>query len=367
MLYLGIDQHSKQITVNLRNEQGDVVLRRQVSTQWKRVEAFFDQLRGEAAAEGGFVAVLEVCGFNDWLLKMLDKYGCKQTVLVQPEGRSKKKTDRRDASTLAEILWVNRQRLLAGQRVQGIRQVQFPSPQDAEDRQLTATRKRAAQVRTRTLNKVQHILLRHNLRQECPTKAIQTKAARKWLSELSLSEIDRLEMNQFLEQWDLCNQHLAELEKKIKDRQRQNNTAVLIATAPGASAFSSLALASRIGDIKRFLRPASLANYWGLTPGCRNSGETTDRLGSITKQGSAMARFILGQMVLHVLRKDPAMRAWYSRIKKRRGSKIARVAVMRRLATIIWHMIHHQRPYAIGGRAGVEHIKACMQAVEGQT
>lgn len=93
MLYLGIDQHSKQITVNLRNEQGDVVLRRQVSTQWKRVEAFFEQLRRDAAAEGGFVAVLEVCGFNDWLLKMLDKYGCKQTVLVQPTGRSKKKTD----------------------------------------------------------------------------------------------------------------------------------------------------------------------------------------------------------------------------------------------------------------------------------
>ena len=64
MLQLGIDQHGKQITVNLRNEQGDVILRRQVSTQWKRIEAFFEQLRSEAAAEGGFVAVLEVCGFG---------------------------------------------------------------------------------------------------------------------------------------------------------------------------------------------------------------------------------------------------------------------------------------------------------------
>ena len=51
----------------------------------------------------------------------------------------------------------------------------------------------------------------------------------------------------------------------------------------------ALALASRINAIERFPRPRSLANYWGLTPGCHNSGETTNRLGSITKQGSKIA------------------------------------------------------------------------------
>ncbi len=33
MLYLAIDQHRKQVTVNLRNESGDVLLKRQVSTE----------------------------------------------------------------------------------------------------------------------------------------------------------------------------------------------------------------------------------------------------------------------------------------------------------------------------------------------
>lgn len=42
MLYLAIDQHRKQLTVNLRDEQGDIVLKRQVSTQWERVRTFFD-------------------------------------------------------------------------------------------------------------------------------------------------------------------------------------------------------------------------------------------------------------------------------------------------------------------------------------
>jgi transposase len=72
-------------------------------------------------------------------------------------------------------------------------------------------------------------------------------------------------------------------------------------------------------------------------------------LGSITKEGSALARFLLGQMVLHVLRKDAWMRTWFRGIKRRRGSKIARVAVMRRLATILWHMVSRNEAYVCGG------------------
>ncbi|MFN3160034.1 MAG: transposase [Rubinisphaera brasiliensis] len=106
---------------------------------------------------------------------------------------------------------------------------------------------------------------------------------------------------------------------------------------------------SRIGPIERFPRPRSLANYFGLTPGCQDSGNIQDRLGSITKQGSKTARFILGQLVLHVLKSDPKMRNWYRAIKLRRGSKIARVAVMRRLMTILWHTFTHKERYTIGG------------------
>jgi transposase len=349
MLYLAIDQHRKQLTVNVRDEQGEVLLKRQVSTQWERVRAFFEDLRDRARPEGGFVAVLEVCGFNEWLLKMLEQYGCREIVLVQPEKRSKRKTDRRDANALGELLWVNRQRVLAGQKVAGVRRVLPPSPEDAEARQLTALRKRLGELRTRTVNKIQRILLRHNLQQECPTKGLDTKKARKWLAEVELGEIDRLEMDLLLAQWEVWERQLATVEERIKTRQRRHRTAPLLATMFGGGAYSSLALASRIGPIERFPRPGSLANYWGLTPSSRNSGDATDRLGSITKEGSPMARFILGQMVLHTLRRDRPMKAWYGRIKKRRGTKIARVAVMRRLATIIWQMVKYHQPYVPGG------------------
>jgi transposase len=348
MLYLGIDQHHKQLTVSLRNGEGHVILRRQVSTEPEKARAFLDDVRRQAG-EGGFMALLEVCGFNDWLLELLDEYGCREIVLIHPDKRSQRKTDRRDASKLSELLWINGKRLQNGHKPRGLRRVVIPSADDRQDRQLTALRKRAGQQQTRTVNKIKNILRRHNLTWRQPTKTFETRAVRQWLAELELPEIDRLELDQLLAQWELWQAQVKQLEERIIRRFRRSDTAQVLATAPGCAAYSALAIASRIGPIERFAKPRSLANYFGLTPRCRNSGEVTDRLGSITKEGSGMVRFLLGQMVLHVLKKDPRMREWYRRIRRRRGSKIARVAVMRRLATIFWHMLTYKERYHVGG------------------
>jgi transposase len=280
---------------------------------------------------------------------------------VQPETRDAHKTDRRDANQLSQLLWLNRHRAREGKSIQGVRQVQPPSPQNAENRQLTAMRKRLGDGRTRTLNQLHRLLLKHNLHQECPVKRIQTKAARAWLQTLELEEIDLLQLNLLTAQWELCDRQIEELQRKIQHRQRQDPVAAIIATVPGMQAYSSLTVSSRIGPIENFPRPGSLANYWGLTPGCRNSGDVNQRLGSITKRGSVLVRFILGQVILHVLRKDPAMKVWFLRIKKRRGAKIAKVAAIRRLATILWHMVKHQVPYRIGEMMNLGRIKAAQE------
>lgn len=345
MLYLGIDQHRKQLTVNLRDEEGHVVVARQVSTEWKRVRAFLAELQQRAGAAGGFVAIVEVCGFNDWLLKLLEEYECREVALVQTASRSRKKTDRRDAAALAELLWINRGRLANGEKLQHLRRVTVPSPPDAQDRQLTALRKRLGECRTKTLNKIQRLLLRHNLQQECPTKTLDSLKARAWLRELKLNDLDRLERDLLLAQWKLWEEQIEQVDKQITERFAKSDEAYLVASIPGARGYTALALASRVAGIHRFPRSSSLANYWGVTPGCRNSGDATQRLGSITKEGSAIARFLLGQLVLHVLRKDREMKDWYRRIKHRRGAKIARVAVMRRLTTILWHMLSTNQTY----------------------
>ena len=77
MLSLGIDQHARQLTISLRNNDGDVIQARQVSTKPEKVQAFFDKLKRDRVRDGeSFIAVVEVCGFNDWLIRMLRNFRC---------------------------------------------------------------------------------------------------------------------------------------------------------------------------------------------------------------------------------------------------------------------------------------------------
>lgn len=366
MFYLAIDQHSKQLTINLRNEGGDVILRRQVSTQPERVRSFFRSLAEQCAADGGYVAILEVCGFNDWLLALLKvpSMGCQQVVLVQPERRERQKTDRRDANQLGEILWVNRHRLLEGKRVQSVKQVLPATDQEAGDRQLTSMRRTLTQRRTRVINMTWRIVHKHNLQHGRPTKGIKTKRTRQWLRKLELPEIDRLQIDQLLSEWDMLEQHIEQVDERIRRRHKQNRKARLVSTIPGLAHYGGLAIASRACDIDRFPRPDSLANFYGLAPGCRNSGNDQQRIGHITKQGSQMVRFLLGQAVLHVLRKDAWMRQWYRQIKRRRGSNVARVAVMRRLTTILWCMLKYDMPYIPGGPEAYRRSRELVEKID---
>jgi len=170
---------------------------------------------------------------------------------------------------------------------------------------------------------------------------------RQWLRAVPLDPVDRLAVDHLLAQWELWDGQLAAADACIADRFHANGQARLLATMPGVSMFIALAIACRIAPIERFPRGRSLANFLGLTPGCRSSGET-ERVGSITKVGSRMVRYLLAQAVLHLLRRDGGVRAWYLRIKRRRGGKVARVAVMRRTATIMWRMLRTGQPWRPG-------------------
>ncbi len=68
MFYLGIDQRKCQLAVNSRGEDGTVPFQSQVSAEWGEVRASFADYVQETKADGGFMAIAEVCGMNPWLL-----------------------------------------------------------------------------------------------------------------------------------------------------------------------------------------------------------------------------------------------------------------------------------------------------------
>ena len=163
-----------------------------------------------------------------------------------------------------------------------------------------------------------------------------------------------MELDQLLEDYELVNKQLEKQDQLLRQHGRRHKSGLgLLNTIPGCALLSGLVLISRIGDISRFPNPRSLANYFGLTPTCKNAGEQTKRLGTISKEGSKLVRFILGLMVTQLVRRDPWMRSFHRCIKKRRGAKIARVAVMRRLCTVIYRMLQTDEPYAVGGPMAV--------------
>ncbi len=345
MLYLGMDIHGKQVTVSVRDEDGRELFMRQVSTRPAEFAAFLSSVAARAAAEGGFMATLEVCGFHDWVVEALRAAGCARTVLVQPEGRSRQKTDKRDARKLSSLLWVNRGLLAAGERPNGLRVVEPPSQRDAAARRVTAARVRTVRKRTASMNGMRRILRRPNLQHGCPTKSLTTKAATEWLRALDLDEVDRCEMDSLRDQWQLLDGSVSAFDAQMRRLAPLFPELKLLRTIPGVGLFVGLTIACRVGTLSRFARGRSLANFWGLAPGINDSGDRQGNVGSITKRGSAAVRYALNQSVLHVLRNCATLRNWHRGIRRRRGAKTARVAVMRRLATIIHRMLERNETF----------------------
>jgi len=345
MLYLAIDQHKHQMTINVRNEQGDVIQKGQISTNHADIDDFFVALVKKARKHRGYMAIVEVCSFNDWLLEKLKKTRCSEIVVIQPGKTAVHKTDKRDANALGELLWNNRNRLRGEQRPNGIRRIFPADPADAQVRQLANFRQHLIKQRTRGINKIKGIIDKHNLAQNAPTQDCNTKKYRQWLVTVQLPVIDRMEINMNIQSWELYDKQILEVESELVKRSEVKAADVFrLKAIPGISAMGAITLLSRIGDIKRFKNPDSLANYFGLTPGCHNSAGK-HRVGGITKRGNAVARQVLNFAVNHVIRKDTDMKSWHKKIKSKRGTKTARVAVMRRLATIIWHILRWEKPY----------------------
>ena len=94
---------------------------------------------------------------------------------------------------------------------------------------------------------------------------------------------------------------------------------------------------AEIGDITRFANARKLASWAGLTPTVRGS-DLTVRHGHISKQGSAWLRWVLNQAA-QTAKRSPEFSATYAAIARRRGKKIATIAIARKLLTRAYHLL----------------------------
>lgn len=111
-------------------------------------------------------------------------------------------------------------------------------------------------------------------------------------------------------------------------------------SVPGVGALVALTYRSAIDDPERFSKSRTVGAYFGLTPGKYQSGET-DRDGVITRVGDSMVRTALyeaAHIMLTRASRFSALKGWATGVAKRRGMKRAKVALARKLATVLHRM-----------------------------
>jgi transposase len=117
-------------------------------------------------------------------------------------------------------------------------------------------------------------------------------------------------------------------------------------TIPGVDATIALSIIAAVGDVGRFPSAAKLVSYLGLNPRVRQSGGQPASHGRITKQGRAHARGMLVEAAWVAVKTPGPLRAFFERVRARRGMQVAVVATARKLACLCWTMLTRGEDYA---------------------
>jgi transposase len=216
----------------------------------------------------------------------------------------------------------------------------IPSASERKYRELL--RHRSSLVRTATRSKLRiHALL------DKENKGIRfpfSGAGRKQLQEVELSEHRKEMLEHELSMVDFAEERAHEQELLIRRLASREPDVARLRTIPGFDVLMSLAFIAEIGDVRRFKNADQVAAYIGLVPRVYSSGGVR-RCGRLTKTGSKFMRWMLVQSAWAAIKSSPNLRARFSSIGRRRGQKVAIVAIARKLATIGFRVLRDKSEY----------------------
>jgi transposase len=323
MIIIGADYHPgfQQIAF-VDSDSGELQERRLEHSE--EAERFYRDL----AAQGMRVRVgMEASGHARWFERLLAELQFELWIGDAAEIRSKRvrkqKTDRQDAQLILQLLLEER-----------FRQIWVPSWENRDVRQLLWHRHRMVQARTRIMNQLQAVALNEGLRWK---KRLWREAGRKQLESFPLAPWASRRRRDLLELLDRLTPMIAELTQAIEQEVQKCPEAQRLETHPGVGALTALAFVLIIGRADRFQCGKQIASYLGLVPLEESSGERR-RLGHITKQGNSLLRFLLVEAAQVTVRSNQQWRNQYFHLAMRRGRKIAKVAMARRLAVRLYWM-----------------------------
>ena len=281
---------------------------------------------------------LEATGNTHAIVRLLEGRVARVVVSNPQKTRAiaeaKVKTDKVDAEILAQ--------LLAADYLPGV----WVADEDTQARRRqVARRAHLVRQRTRLKNQVQAILHR-NLIPRCPAADLFGLKGRRWLAEQELPADERRAAEALLRQLDFHAQELGLIDAELARIALGCEDTRRLMTIPGVDVTVAMSITAAVGDFSRFASPNKLVRYVGLNPRVKQSGGQPASHGRITKQGRAHARGMLVEAAWVAVKTPGPLRAFFERVRARRGMQIAVVATARKLAVLCWHMITKREDYA---------------------
>jgi transposase len=211
-------------------------------------------------------------------------------------------------------------------------------------RQVTR-RNQIVRQRARLKTIIQSILHAH-LVPPCPHADLLGPKGRAWLLAQALPADEGDAVARHLREHDRLSDDLRVVERELARDALADPDARRLMTIPGVDMVVAVGLLAAIGPVTRFEGPDKLVSYLGLNPTVHQSGEGRPRHGRISKQGCTHARTMLVEAAWQAVRGPGPLRAFHERVARRRGNHIAAVAVARKLAVIVWHLLRRGEDYA---------------------
>ena len=323
MIIIGCDYHPTfQQIAFVDTDTGE--LRERRLQHREEAEKFYRDL----AAQGIKVRVgMEASGQARWFERLLAELNFELWIGDAAEIRTKRvrkqKTDRQDAQLILKLMLKD-----------DFPRIWVPSWENRDLRQLLWHRHRMVQARTRIMNQLQAVALNEGLR--C-RKKLWREAGREQLESLRLAPWASRRRHDLLELLDRLSPTITELTQAIEQETEKCPEAQRLRTHPGVGSLTALAFVLILGRAERFQCGKQVASYLGLVP-LEDSSGNRRRLGHITKQGNALLRFLLVEAAQVSARSIPEWRQKYFHLAMRRGRKIAKVAMARKLAVQLFWM-----------------------------
>jgi transposase len=331
--HVGVDYHKAYSHIVVQDGCGKTVRSGRVRNDRKSVAGFLAPFSDNAHA------VLEAARnwtvMFDWLDEICDDVVLAHPLKVKAIAEAKIKTDKIDATILSHLL-----------RAELVPTAYAPSRRARELRQ--ALRERMFYVRLRTMVKNRIVTAFDRYPEQTTRLKRRTDlfgaAGRKQLAALEVSEIDRIQIDRSLAFIDDINRRIKEAEATIKALSQGNANVKRLKTIPGIGEFFARLIDAEIDDIGRFRSASKLAAYAGIVPSTYSSGGKIYH-GRIIKRGNKWLRWAFVEAVAPAVASDPELKEYYERLKARKGTNRAKVAVARRLLTIAFQVLRDGRCY----------------------